>query len=102
MYGPGNPGARHADYMLAASGRAASQNIKEITMRKALLVLCSAVALGVVGASVAQANEPTDEYGGSVMPGSMDGVNPVFHPYWFGPAARQAYRAQAGNPYGAY
>ena len=72
-------------------------------MRKTLLVLFSAAALGVVGAaSVAQANEPTDEYGGFVVPGSMDGVNPVFHPYWFGPAARQPYKSQSGNPYGAY
>lgn len=72
-------------------------------MRKTLLVLFSAAALGVVGAaSVAQANEPTDEYGGFVVPGSMDGVNPVFHPYWFSPAARQAYKNQSGNAYGAY
>ena len=68
-------------------------------MRKGLLVLFSAVALGVAGAaSVAQANEPTDEYGGFVVPGSMDGVNPVFHPRWFGPAAR----AKAANSYNAY
>lgn len=68
-------------------------------MRKGLLVLFSAVALGVVGAaSVAQANEPTDEYGGFVVPDSMDGVNPVFHPGWFGPAAR----AKAANRYNAY
>jgi ABC-type sugar transport system substrate-binding protein len=65
-------------------------------MRKTLLVLFSAAALGVVGAaSVAQAN---DEYGGFVVPGSMDGVNPVFHPRWFGPAAR----AKAANSYNAY
>lgn len=68
-------------------------------MRKTLLVLFSAVALGVAGAaSVAQANEPTDEQGGFVVPGSMDGVNPVHHPRWFGPAARRA----AANGSGAY
>jgi hypothetical protein len=58
-----------------------------MTGRKTLVALYAAVALGVVGAtSVAQANEPRDEYGGYVVPGSMVGVNPVYHPGWFGKA----------------
>jgi hypothetical protein len=58
-----------------------------MTGRKTLVALYAAVALGVVGAaSVAQANEPRDEYGGYVVPGSMVGVNPVYHPDWFGKA----------------
>jgi hypothetical protein len=73
---------------------------QEISMtgKKTLIALYAAVALGIIGAaSVAQANEPRDEYGGSVMPGSMVGVNPVYHPGWFGKGAAAN---TAGNAYG--
>jgi hypothetical protein len=50
--------------------------------------------LGSASAALANDNE---ERGGYVLPGSMDGVNPVYHPEWFGPAARQN---NAGEAYG--
>jgi hypothetical protein len=62
-----------------------------LTKTKALLA--AAVVLG--SASAALAND--GERGGYVLPGSMDGVNPAYHPDWFGPAARQN---DAGQAYG--
>ena len=43
-----------------------------------------AFALIVGTASTALANEQTEDRGGFVMPGSMDGVNPAHHPDIFG------------------
>jgi hypothetical protein len=63
-----------------------------LTKTKALLA--AAVVLGSASAALANDNE---ERGGYVLPGSMDGVNPVYHPEWFGPAARQN---NAGEAYG--
>jgi hypothetical protein len=72
---------------------------QEISMtgKQALIALSAAVALGIAGASAAQAsdNNSGGYHGGSVMPGSMDGVNPVFHPGWFGPHARKTNGAAA-------
>jgi hypothetical protein len=55
---------------------------------KTSIVLSAAVALGLLGAaSVAQASNENDggnETGGYVLPGSMVGVNPAYHPGWFG------------------
>ena len=67
---------------------------------KKTLIAISAIALGIVGAaSVAQANDSGENnQGGFVMPGSMDGVNPVYHPGWFPRYA--ARRDNAGNTYG--
>jgi hypothetical protein len=57
------------------------------TNRKILIALSSAIALGVLpSVSSAMADEENDggnETGGYVLPGSMDGVNPVYHPRWF-------------------
>jgi hypothetical protein len=40
-----------------------------------------AIVLGALGtASAALAGDQTDERGGYVLPGSMDGVNPAYHP----------------------
>jgi hypothetical protein len=67
---------------------------KEITMsgRNTSIAISAAIALGIVGAAtVAQAGDQGEERGGYVVPGSMVGVNPVYHPYWFG---------RAGNAYG--
>ena len=60
---------------------------------KKTLIAISDIALGIVGAaSVAQANDSGENnMGGSVVPGSMAGVNPAYHPRWFG---------RAGNAYG--
>jgi hypothetical protein len=46
-----------------------------------------AAALTLAAASAALANERDDDRGGYVVPGSMDGVNPVYHPGIFGNAA---------------
>lgn len=53
-------------------------------LTKTKLVLAAALVLGA--GSLAQASNENDggnETGGYVLPGSMDGVNPVYHPRWF-------------------
>jgi hypothetical protein len=51
-------------------------------LTKTKIVLAAALMLGTASAALA----------GSVMPGSMDGVNPVDHPRWF-PEYGQVMRA---------
>lgn len=71
-----------------------------MTHKKSLIALSAALAIGLIGAaSVAQASndDMATDRGGFVMPGSMDGVNPAYHPGLFGPA----YRARnGGSAYG--
>jgi hypothetical protein len=59
-----------------------------MTNGKTLIALSTAIALGLLGAaSVAQASNENDggnETGGFVVPGSTVGVNPAYHPGWFG------------------
>jgi hypothetical protein len=59
-----------------------------MTNGKTLIALSTAIALGFLGAtSVAQASNENDggnETGGYVLPGSTVGVNPAYHPGWFG------------------
>jgi hypothetical protein len=57
-----------------------------VTNRKRSIAIAGAVALGVLAtSSVALAR-------GFVMPGSLDGVNPVYHPNIFGnPAVAESY-----------
>jgi hypothetical protein len=64
--------------------------------KRTLIAICAAVALGIVGAaSVAQANDSGENnMGGFVVPGSTVGVNPAYHPGWFGKSR------SAGNAYG--
>jgi hypothetical protein len=45
------------------------------------IALATALILGTASAALANDN---DETGGFVMPGSMDGVNPAYHPDIFG------------------
>ena len=45
------------------------------------LALAAALILGTASAALANDN---DETGGFVVPGSMDGVNPAYHPDIFG------------------
>jgi hypothetical protein len=48
--------------------------------------LALAAVLVLSAGSLAQAGNDNDggnETGGYVLPGSMDGVNPVYHPRWF-------------------
>jgi hypothetical protein len=63
--------------------------------RRTSIAISAAIGLGIVGAaSVAQANDSGENnQGGFVVPGSMVGVNPVYHPGWFGKSgtARNAY-----------
>jgi hypothetical protein len=63
-----------------------------MTSGKTLIALSIAVALGLLGAaSVAHASNENDggnETGGYVLPGSMVGVNPAYHPRWFGKNTR--------------
>jgi hypothetical protein len=50
--------------------------------RKTKIVLAAALILG--SGVAALANDQTEERGGFVLPGSLDGVNPVYHPDVFG------------------
>lgn len=58
--------------------------------RKAFGALAITAGLCVLGAASAAANDRNDrgrDRGGSVMPCSLDGVNPAHHPEIFGNAA---------------
>jgi hypothetical protein len=65
-------------------------------LTKTKVVLAAALMLGTASAALA-GDSGENSYGGFVMPGSMDGVNPAYHPGWFGPAARAN---NAGQAYG--
>jgi hypothetical protein len=70
-------------------------------LTKTKLVLAALLVLGA--ASSALANDD-DERGGYVLPGSMDGVNPAYHPRWFpeyGGVMRAYGRANANTYSGA-
>lgn len=62
--------------------------------KRTLIALSAALALGILGAATA-AQAGTDNgsnSGGYVVPGSLDGVNPAYHPGIFGnPAKAKAY-----------
>jgi hypothetical protein len=73
----------------------ASATVEGVTMtgNKAFIALCAAIVLGVLG-TVSGALAGPERYprGGFVMPGSLDGVNPAYHPGIFGnPAVARAY-----------
>jgi hypothetical protein len=60
-----------------------------------LTAISAAIALSIVGAaSTALAGDQGEDRGGFVVPGSMVGVNPAYHPEWFGKTS------SAGNAYG--
>jgi hypothetical protein len=71
---------------------------QEISMnsKRTVIAISAAMALGIVGAAtVAQANDSGENNrGGFVIPGSTVGVNPAYHPGWFGKSG------SAGNSYG--
>ena len=56
---------------------------------KSIITLTLAAALGILGAvsAVASENSGRGGRGGFVVPGSLDGVNPAYHPDIFGNAA---------------
>ncbi len=62
------------------------------------IAVLAAVVLGIVGAATAaRAGDQGEDRGGYVVPGSMVGVNPVYHPDLFG---RAGSTGPAGNAYG--
>jgi hypothetical protein len=55
------------------------------------IAFAAALILGTASAALAGQDDRNDR-GGFVMPGSLDGVNPVYHPGIFGnPAVARAY-----------
>jgi hypothetical protein len=59
-------------------------------LTKTKIAFAAALILGT--ASAALAGGPGDDSGGFVVPGSMDGVNPAYHPGIFGnPDTARAY-----------
>jgi hypothetical protein len=51
-------------------------------LTKTKVVFAAALILGTASAALAS-DSGENNMGGSVMPGSMDGVNPAYHPRWF-------------------
>jgi hypothetical protein len=66
-------------------------------LTKTKVALAAALIVGTASAALAS-DSGENNLGGFVMPGSMDGVNPVYHPGWFPRYA--ARRDNAGNTYG--
>ena len=65
-----------------------------MSRNKAFLVVAITIALGIFGTATATASEHHDRgrERGSVLPCSLDGVNPVYHPEIFGsPAAARSF-----------
>jgi hypothetical protein len=65
-----------------------------VTHRKSLIAIAGAVALGVLatGSAALAHDSGENNMGGFVVPGSLDGVNPVYHPSIFGnPAVAWSY-----------
>jgi hypothetical protein len=98
LYESGDMCTRFEDYVLITTRQTASAREQENTMsgRRTSIAISTAIALGIVGAaSAAQAGDSGENsQGGFVVPGSMVGVNPVYHPGWFGKSG------SAGNAYG--
>ena len=85
-----------------------SANELEVAMigNRSFITLSLATALGVLGAASAVAgggdmNERGGR-GGYVVPGSLDGVNPAYHPEIFGSAATAAAYGFVQSPDGAW
>jgi hypothetical protein len=51
-------------------------------LTKTKVVLAAALMLGTASAALAN-DSGENNMGGYVVPGSMDGVNPAYHPRWF-------------------
>ena len=60
-------------------------------LTKFKLVLAAALMLGAGSLAQASENDGGNETGGYVLPGSKDGVNPVYHPRWFPQYGRVVY-----------
>ena len=69
-------------------------------LTKTKVALAAALIVGTASAALANDSGENNQ-GGFVMPGSMDGVNPVYHPGWFpGYAAQHRDTGTAGQAYG--
>jgi len=62
-------------------------------LTKTTTALAAALILGTASAALASDSGENNQ-GGYVLPGSTDGVNPAYHPGWFGKSG------SAGNAYG--
>jgi hypothetical protein len=60
-------------------------------LTKLKFVLAAALMLGAGSLAQASENNGGNETGGYVLPGSMVGVNPVYHPRWFPQYGMRAY-----------
>lgn len=61
-------------------------------MRKKGTLIALSMVAAIVGCSPGYASDHENQSGGFVMPGSLDGVNPAYHPEIFDTTAgRQAY-----------
>jgi hypothetical protein len=71
-------------------------------MFKSKIATSVAIVLGILGtASAALAGQDDrNDRGGFVMPGTMDGVNPVYHPGYFPSASKVANTGNAGKASG--
>jgi hypothetical protein len=91
---------RSGDYLGIRARQKPSGEQQEIIVntKKILIALSTATVLGLGAASAALASDH-EETGGFVMPGSMDGVNPAYHPGLFPNAAngRGAYAYANGR-----
>ena len=71
---------------------------------KLKIALAAVIVIGTAGATMA--GDQTDERGGYLVPGNMEGVNPVYHPDLFGAFAKgrisrptvQQDRTSSGKP----
>jgi hypothetical protein len=85
-----------------------SANEREIAMigNRSFITLSLATALGVLGTASALASRDDmndrGDRGGYVVPGSLDGVNPAYHPEIFGSAATAAAYGFVQSPDGAW
>jgi hypothetical protein len=61
---------------------------------KTKVAFAAALILGAASAAMAGQDDRNDR-GGFVIPGSMDGVNPVYHPGYFANASKAAHAANA-------
>jgi hypothetical protein len=123
LYVSGNPRVRIGDYLLASHVGIETRNKAPpssiycaedkfnrqpnrswIMLTKSKIALAAVALLSLAGAPAASAsdNSSGDYHGGFVMPGSMDGVNPAYHPDFFGNHAKgsRAYGYAGGR--GAY
>jgi hypothetical protein len=61
-------------------------------LNKTRIAVAAALILGTLGTASAALAGESDDSGGSVMPGSLAGVNPAYHPGIFGnPNTARAY-----------